>query len=403
MVLANGSAVPDDTSDSSPIPAIILSFVLAIIFVIISLGIICRQSRFVVEVANNTVTLKPYRFFGLISLERDRKEFAQSELGLLVLDTQLRNSCWSWSNCLCCCCCGFNGIYVTKGLPRDCSSVEIAFEIPFYHLTQYSPLYHVCHVRTFETSFRSLAECLGFVTRGVVDAHSQVTTPGHTEVIRGGWAAHQMAMVKNMEAQMDAISDDAKANYRNFLAYNPRCDAFTERTKLGGRGIARNRAVYYFADGPEPPYQSAPMPAPPVFVPRTPAAVAPDYESVRARNKATLDQLLATWSANDYNKMIQLIPSLYRPDYTCSSTVNQQPTTYSKFSELPAGFNYIFNTLQGQYYNCEVLPDQDGDPCILRGRNKIRYPQSDWNCWFTIRFDERGMMAHGDYFAQKCE
>jgi hypothetical protein len=251
MVLASGSAVPDD--GTSPVSAIIFSIALAILVIIISFGIIFRQSRFVVEVVNNTVTVKPYRLCGLVSLERDRKEFAQSELGLLVLDTQLRSSCWSWSNCFCCCCCGFNGIYVTKGLPHGSSSVDIAFEIPIYHLTQYSPLYHGCHVRTYETSFRSLTECLGFVSHGVVDAHSQVTTPEHTEVIRGTWADHHIAMARNMQAQMDAISDDTKANYRNFLAFNPKCGAFSAGTKFAGRDIARNRAVYYFSEGPAQP------------------------------------------------------------------------------------------------------------------------------------------------------
>lgn len=390
----NGSAVPEDADSTTKLAS---NGLLIVVFGGISLSIILRPFRFVVEVSDGTVTFKPYRLFGLLGLSCDRKEFAQDELGQVVLDSQFRGGCFNWSNCLCCCCCGFQGIYVTKGYPRDEGSLEIAFEIPFYHITQYSPIYHVCHVKTYETSFKKLAECLEFVVHGVVDAHHQTTQAARVEVIRGTWADHQMETVRNMQYQMDALEEDTKANYRNHLAYNPRCQGLSARTKIK-KGIARKRAAYFFPEGAAQPSMPVPIPAP---IPNWQAS-GEDYNTVRARNKATVDRLLAIWSANDYNKMIQNIPTLYRSDYTSSSTVEQAAATYGRYDALPTAFNYIFNTLKGQYYNCELLPDQEGDPSVLRGRNKIRYPNSDWNCWFTIRFDNRGLMAHGDYFAQRC-
>lgn len=370
-------------------------------------SILYRPSRVLVEATDSTIIVTPYRCFGLVPF--GRKEFARNELGSLILDTQSRMSCFTRSNCCCYCCCGPNGLYVTKGLPRDEASVEIAFEIPFFHLTQYSFLYHPCHVRAFEASFHGLADCMGFISCGVISSHQQKTTPKKETVIIGTAVDHQMEMVHNMQYQMDAWNSDAQANFRNFMAFNPLC--CTPATRPKGHGVCGGRAVYFFEESQNvapsasaasaaPAPVAAPVaPAPP---PATPPFAMENADAIRSRNKATVEQLFAALATNDCVSINQAIPSLYRGDYASSRVIDGQAPIAGGFSGLAGLFKYVIVDAQGKYYNFELLPEQDDNPYILRGRYRIRYPASDWLTSFTYRFDERAMLVHGESFTQRC-
>jgi len=177
--------------------------------------------------------------------------------------------------------------------------------------------------------------------------------------------------------------------------------------------------VYYFHDAPaqaaSPVAQAAPVGVPaavpvqqgavpypgvayPAAVPPTPAYAPEQAEFIRARNVATLNQLFALLSTNDCNQIIPSIPAVYRGDFTGTRMLDGQPPAYERYDELPGLFRYVINDLQGRYYGMEMLPSEPGDnPYIIRGVFRVRYPQSNWETFFTDQFDERGLITHGDF------
>jgi len=197
--------------------------VLAVLVLACMSGIVWRPSRVKVERSGDIITVTKYRFFGMCSCCGDRKEYDLNELGALILDTQYRYSCFTFQNCILNIICGFNGLYVTKGLPRK-GSVDIAFEIPFYYTTHSANCCHGCYVRTFEKSFHALAEMMELVSCDVMSQHHQRTKPARERIISGGTGGdHMLEMAHNMQYQMEAADADAKANFRNYLAFNRLC------------------------------------------------------------------------------------------------------------------------------------------------------------------------------------
>jgi len=209
----------------SPEAGTFIFILLSVLVLACMSGIVWRPSRVMVERAGDVITVTKYRFFGTCSFSccGDRKEYDRNELGALILDTQYRYSCFTFQNCILNMICGFNGLYVTKGLPRK-GSVDIAFEIPFYYTTHTSSCFHGCYVRTFEKSFHALAEMMEFVSCDVMSQHHQRTKPASEKIISGGTGGdHMLEMAKNMQYQMEAENADAKANFRNYLAFNRLC------------------------------------------------------------------------------------------------------------------------------------------------------------------------------------
>jgi len=201
-----------------------LTVVLIIFGAVTSAMALYRQSRFRFELNDSTLTVQPFRVLGLIPFAKDKRQFNKNELGVMILDLQLRYCSMNLANCCFHWTCGWNGIYFTKGLPRAGGKVEIAFEMPFYHLTQFSFLYHGCHTNAFTKSFIALANMLEFVPC-VLSANNKSIPYDQTKVIRGDYATHMNAMVSNMNEEMQAHGAAARTHFVNYVAMNPVCCA----------------------------------------------------------------------------------------------------------------------------------------------------------------------------------